>query len=204
MNILITKKNDLYNVTVDNNAVKDTYIYRLYPIKFVITQYNIDFFLSNFCNVTNCYIKDCDVEQVVKRLEDFILLQDNLFLLNQEGEHGILEEILTILNSSKKILTPIPTQDSFLDIKTEFNDFLNKNIILFKDNTSTVTSTEIKRKFFKSLDIEQRWHDDNFKKINNEVNNLLNSWERENNIASSISRGVRYCFKTFYGIGLKN
>jgi hypothetical protein len=203
MSIIILKKNNLYNVTVDNNTVKDVYIYRIFPIKFHINQDDINFFLSNFCNVKNCHIQDCDVDFVVKCLENFIILQNNLFLFNQESERGILEEILSILNSSKNILRPIPSKEAGVDIKTEFNNFLKENIIFFEDNTSTITSTEIKRKFYKTMEIEQKWQDENFKKINNEVNSALNSWERENNITSSLSKGLRYCFKTFYGIGFK-
>lgn len=203
MNILIIKKNNLYSVIIDNNIISDVYIYRSFPIKFNITQYDIDYFLSNFCKLNNCYIQDCDVEKLVKYLEDFIVLQTNLFLLNQDVDHNILKEILTILNSSKKILTPIPISEPDIDIIGKFNYFLKNSIVFFEDNTSTITSTEIKKKFFKSIGIEERWNDQKFKKINNDINSALNLWERENNISTSITKGFKYYFKTFYGIGFK-
>lgn len=202
MSIIIIKKNNLYSVIVDNNTNED--IYKIFPIKFHINQEDLDFFLSNFCNTKNCFIQDCDVEFVVKCLDNFILLQNNLFFFNQNIDSSILEEILSILKSSKNIIPRIPSSsEASIDIKTELNNFLKENIIFCEDNTSTLTSTEIKKRFYNSMNIEPKWQDERFKKLNMEVNGLLNSWEKENNISSSLSKGLRYCFKTFYGVGFK-
>lgn len=201
MNILIIKKSKKYQVLVSNDDLTNedlVDVVKLYPINFLIDQNILSIFLQDFCKLKNGFIEDCNISSAIKLLEDFINIQNSIFLLNQRDISYKLNEIMKYLSSSQSILTG--PENLF---KSKLYNFLDKNIDFVKNKKIFLTSKEIKTRFFLETGINMNWNDITFKNINNTTNTLLNQWALEHKIESSLIKTDRYPVKNFFGITFK-
>lgn len=205
MNISIIKHNKFYNVVVDEVELQMDLVYKTYPIYFKIDQSNLDLFIQTILKYKNGNIKESDLINLQKDLESFILLQNNLFLLNNKALDEKIDKkidiILSFIQTSKNILVPSPKNISVSDIKTKFKAFLENNIQITNDKTNVLTSLEIKTPFLLKENIEKDWKNFIFKEINIELNNVLKEWS-ENHSLETKTINKKMPTKFYYGVML--
>lgn len=206
MNISIIKHNKFYNVVIDEAGLQRELVYKSYPIYFTIDQRNLDLFIQSILNYKNGNIKESDLIDLNKSLESFIVLQNNLFLLNNNSFDEKIEKkidtILSFIQTSKNILVPSPKLSSTTDIKNKFINFLENNIKITHNKANILTSIEIKTPFFTKENIEKDWKSLIFKEINIELNNVLKNWAQNNSLETKTINKTKMPIKYYYGISL--
>lgn len=201
MYIYIIKYKRLYKVVVedDNNFLKED-IYKKYTIYFTIDQENINLLIDSLLCFKNGSIKQSCLEDLERFLERFIILQNNLFLLNIKELDDKLDKVLSCFKSSSNIIVSTPENTTIESLKTKFTKFLETVIKITKNEKDVLVSTEIKTPFFEQEKINIDWKNLIFKEINIELNKCLNEWVKINSIQTKITKASRTTTKQFFGV----